>query len=163
HHDSLQQVAGVTFKVSHLLRVHHMPDFYAGDRVGLASEPGRVRADALPVRVSHHDRLANTLRAVKRGHTRVLVKPDTSTVTVGGHPARSDVVELWELLDVVLLEVKQLIEVEHVSSRQRRCVLLHVDMSPLVVVAFVDSHGSVVHLSERLEKISLAPGSVIEH
>src|SRR5699024_12437933 len=118
---------------------------------------------ALPVRVSQHDRLANALRAVKRGHTRVLVKPDTSTVSVGGHPARSDVVELWELLDVVLLEVKQLIEVEHVRLRQRRCVLLHVDMSPLIMVAFVNPDRTVVHLSERLEKISLAPGSVIEH
>src|SRR5699024_3880579 len=125
--------------------------------------PGRVRADALPVRVPHHDRLSDTLCAVKRGHTRVLVKPDTSTMPVGGHPARSDVVELWELLDVVLLEIKQLIEVEHIRLRQRRCVLLHVDVSPLIMVTFVDSHGSVVHLSERLEKISLAPGSVIEH
>src|SRR5690606_37723407 len=92
----------------------------------------------------------------------VLGQPDTTLVSVGSHPARCQLVELREPLDVVLLEIEERVKVERPGLRQRWRVLLQVLPGPSVVVALDDTHRAGVDLPQRLQEVLLPHLRVLE-
>src|SRR5690606_37017777 len=161
--ESLLPVRGTALEVLGLFHVHQVPDLHAGQDPGLACVADRVAGDAQTVGVPHDDARVQLLRRVTGRPASNRVQPDTTTVPVGGDPARSDLVEFRQLPDFVVVELKQDVHVESVALGKGRRVLRQVLTRAQVVVALVEPDLASVHLAERLNQVPDRVLGVLEH